>query len=223
MCVIVHKQKDVPLSQKVLRECWNQNPHGAGIMWTEDQKLSCEKGFMTFASLWSRLSDESLDFKGKECVIHFRYGTAGLKTPELCHPFIINPNLAFVHNGILSHSELYDPLDQKSDTQLLCLKIFKQLPQNFLNNRGISLLLENYFQGSVFVFMDSSGKVTKMGEIDNGIETDGYWFSNYYWSMNLFKKTFTQLKGETYNEYYEKEKKPANIRCLRETASPIFE
>lgn len=195
MCVIVHKKPNIIIQKKILRECWNKNPHGAGMMWADNGKLYTEKGFMTFDLLWERLSHKDFDPNKKELLIHFRFATSGLKTGDLCHPFVVNPNLAFMHNGILHNEEMEDFHGIKSDTQLLCYKILKQLPTNFLNNHGIRLLINHYLEGSTVVFMDAKGNITKLGSLDDEMETDEYWFSNYFWGQKLFQKTISKITG----------------------------
>jgi len=198
MCVIVHKKPGVILRKKILQECWSKNSDGAGLMWSENGKLNTVKGLMTFQELWDFLIRDEFDGKNKDLLIHFRMCTAGETTPELCHPFHIDKDLAFMHNGVLMEEAVIDPYDKKSDTLLLCNKILKQLPRNFLNNRGLLILLNAYLGNSTLVFMDAKGKITKVGDLNGDMETQGYWFSNYYWSTKLLQRTINKLQRGIY-------------------------
>ena len=48
MCIIVAKRSGIPMPDRtILHTCFENNPDGAGVMWTEDHKVHIRKGFMT--------------------------------------------------------------------------------------------------------------------------------------------------------------------------------
>ena len=60
MCIIVAKKKGLELPTKErLKNCFNYNSDGAGIMFNDGNQVFIEKGFMDFNSFYSRL--EALD------------------------------------------------------------------------------------------------------------------------------------------------------------------
>ena len=132
MCIIaVISHKQPLLSERMLKKCWNLNPDGAGVMYTDQtnpSKIHVHKGFMDYKSLakfWKgyRATHDDTRTSGFT-VIHFRIGTSGGKTPAMTHPFILyNDNedttQALAHNGMIQIQTRVDA----SDTAVFCEKI----------------------------------------------------------------------------------------------------
>jgi predicted glutamine amidotransferase len=116
-------------SEKIIRQCFKNNPDGAGYMFPYRGKVKIIKGFTTVKSLLQSLKElkKKHDVTKMALVIHFRIGTSGKKSKENTHPFPIAntpaelkklQNLcdrAMCHNGILSdfttaESELSDTM-----------------------------------------------------------------------------------------------------------------
>ena len=52
MCIIVAKKKGLELPTKeILRNCFNYNSDGAGLMFNDGKQVFIEKGFMDFTLL----------------------------------------------------------------------------------------------------------------------------------------------------------------------------
>jgi predicted glutamine amidotransferase len=108
MCIIAIKPEGVSIPIERLKNCWDNNPDGAGLMYSENNELKIIKGLMDFDSFIKAYNDISpLE---KKIIIHFRYATHGKVCKDLTHPFDIDKDLAFVHNGVLSIN-LDDPLE----------------------------------------------------------------------------------------------------------------
>lgn len=78
----------------------------------------------------------------------------------------------------------------ESDTQIFCSEIMEKLPEDFLNNTAIYLLLSQFLihNMSVIVLMNNKGEVKIIGDISSQYEEGGCWFSNSNWSnVNKFK------------------------------------
>jgi hypothetical protein len=108
MCIIVIKPEGVSIPIDRLKNCWDNNPDGAGFMYSENGTLKIIKGLMNFNTFIN--SYDSISPLTKKIVIHFRYATHGKVCEELTHPFNINKTLAMVHNGIL-RIDLDDPFE----------------------------------------------------------------------------------------------------------------
>lgn len=179
MCVILHKPAGIDIPQETLANCFKANPNGGGFMYASDGILHIIKGLMTLENFMAKYNEHKL--VEKEVIIHFRLTSAGESIPEQTHPFWIFENkLAFVHNG---HMMDYDTGGlRQSDTMEFNNEILRKLPQDWLNNEAIMELVDSYIDGSVMVFMDSTGKIEILGDTGCGITTiDGVWFSNNYW------------------------------------------
>ena len=147
MCIIVAKNKGVELpTKKTLKQCFERNKDGAGIMYVKDNKVIIEKGLMTFQEFYQKLRSIKREFGGdltnKAIVMHFRIGTHGENDKATTHPFPISSNfndlratyfetdIGMVHNGIISAYN-YDSV--LSDTQTFIrdyVSVFKDLKKN---------------------------------------------------------------------------------------------
>lgn len=179
MCVIIHKPKNVQIDEEILRMCWDHNKDGAGIMFSENNKLNIYKGYMHFKSFY-----EVYDyFKDKELLMHFRFATLGLVHPLMCHPFKSHKNLGVMHNGILN-IDLIDEYGQDSvvsDSFWFIRSILAKLPENFLDIYHYRKLVEMSIEDSILVFLDNKNNINKIGDLSYSVEFRECWYSNCFW------------------------------------------
>ena len=212
MCVIVAKKMGIELpSKKILENCFDINPDGAGLMYVnENKKIVIEKGFMTFEAFYKKLMelDKKYDLKKKALVMHFRITTQGGTSPENCHPFPITDDekklkatylecndVAFAHNGIIS---LYSMRDDKgmSDTMLLSKELLYPLfnyNKKFYKQEHNQELIEEIIGTDKIAFLDNEEKIITIGEFK---EDEGVLYSN----LN-HKKNYNYY-NYNYNDYY---------------------
>ena len=212
MCVIVAKKMGVELpSKKILENCFDVNPDGAGLMYVnENKKIVIEKGFMTFEAFYKKLMelDKKYDLKKKALVMHFRITTQGGTSPGNCHPFPVTDdekklkstylecdNIAFAHNGIIS---LYSMRDDKgmSDTMLLSKELLYPLfnyNKKFYKQEHNQELIEEIIGTDKIAFLDNEEKIITIGEFK---EDEGVLYSN----LN-HKKNYNYY-NYNYNDYY---------------------
>ena len=212
MCVIVAKKKGVELpSKKILKDCFETNPDGAGLMYVnENKKIVIEKGFMTFEAFYKKLTElnKKYNLKKKALVMHFRITTQGGTSPGNCHPFPVTDdekklkstylecdNIAFAHNGIIS---LYSMRDDKgmSDTMLLSKELLYPLfnyNKKFYKQEHNQELIEEIIGTDKIAFLDNEEKIITIGEFK---EDEGVLYSN----LN-HKKNYNYY-NYNYNDYY---------------------
>lgn len=207
MCIIVSKEKykEIP-KKKILKNCFENNPDGAGFMYTYNGKVIVEKGFFTFEEFYKRLMEVNkiVNLKNKSLVMHFRIGTSGGYSEGVCHPFPISNkigdiesieticDLAMVHNGIIPNF-VYGKF---SDTQNF-VKDFvyplSKINRKFLKNKNALNLLYKQCGETKLCFLDKNDKITYVG---NFITYKGIKYSNatyknndyYYYYGNKFNK-----------------------------------
>ena len=212
MCVIVAKKRGIELpSKKTLKDCFETNPDGAGLMYVnENKKIVIEKGFMTFEAFYKKLTElnKKYNLKKKALVMHFRITTQGGTSPGNCHPFPITDdekklkstylecdNIAFAHNGIIS---LYSMRDDKgmSDTMLLSKELLYPLfnyNKKFYKQEHNQELIEEIIGTDKIAFLDNEEKIITIGEFK---EDEGALYSN----LN-HKKNYNYY-NYNYNDYY---------------------
>lgn len=192
MCLCLVRYPGTTITRKRLRNCYLSNTDGGGLAFAHAGKLFIEKGFFGFRRLYKRFREIERNYPESCIVVHFRTMTSGGKSEETCHPFYVNDNLAFAHNGIFSGLGTL----KQSDTQVFNETVLKKLPNNFLKDSKIFKQIEKYADKSLskFVFLDNKNNVT-IFNIEGGVWEDGVWFSNsgykfeyssYYNSYNHF-------------------------------------
>ena len=195
MCIIVSKEKNKRIpSKKILKRCFSANPDGAGFMYTKDDKVMIEKGFLTFSEFYKRLMqvDKSLNLYKKSLVMHFRIGTSGGYSKSACHPFPVTNNindiqktavssrLGMVHNGIISNFVYGELSDTQNFVKDLVYPLLKINP-NFLNNKDAIDLLYKQSGATKLCFLDKNDNITYVGDLitDEGIKYSNTTYKNY--------------------------------------------
>jgi len=177
MCIIVAKPAGAIVTLDTLKNCWDSNPHGAGLAVACEGKVEIIKGLMSWAE-FSDVYDEPEFWRDMPMLIHFRIRTHGASDEENTHPFEVFPRkLAFAHNGVMSDMVVKDRPDL-SDTQVFNRYILQQLPQNFLQSAAMRRLIESAISYNKLAFLDGAGKITIFNEEAGSTREDGVWFSN---------------------------------------------
>ncbi|MFZ1292202.1 MAG: hypothetical protein WAR79_19060 [Melioribacteraceae bacterium] len=185
MCIIILNTKE-HLSKELLNECWQTNSDGAGIMYAIDGKINIFKELKNFNTFYEYYSTLRKEFKKTKIALHFRIATSGNIDIYNIHPFNVNENLAFMHNGIINI--LLQKKSKISDTIAFNQKILKQLPQNFLNNHALVELISRYVERSKLLFMNNHGKYWIVNEHLGHWDKKGNWYSNYSYCELPFLK-----------------------------------
>jgi predicted glutamine amidotransferase len=175
MCVIAIQPRGIQISKDYLKNCWDNNSHGAGLMYAKDGKIIVKKELESFDKFMSYV--EEAGKYDSSLVIHFRIATSGGINDYNIHPFKVHKNLYFCHNGIL---DIQVPATSKeNDTQIFNNNLMKPLPYNFYKNNAIMNVLE-FTIGSYnkFVFLDDKGDYYILNEKAGEWSEEGAWFSN---------------------------------------------
>ena len=212
MCIIVAKKRGLQLPGKeTLRNCFNYNSDGAGLMYNYGGEVHIEKGFMDFNSFYKRLTelDERLDLTQSDLALHFRISTSGLVDKGNCHPYPISTetdqlrnlklttDIGMVHNGIIQ-KHIPEPKSVLNDTQTFIKNFVHGMYQ--ANNQFLAL--ESNLKalgeeaGSKLCFIDKDGMYV-IGQFIE--EKDGILYSNssyenynytYSWDYDILNGDF---------------------------------
>lgn len=193
MCIaILNTKKAGRLPKSHIKNSWDNNDMGAGLLWNENNKLSVFKtyDYDEYISKYNELRDNS---NIGNIVLHFRIATSGYKGEHNLHPFLVSDTLGFVHNGVIKglgnkqFSDTYEFNDM--------LKKFKH---NFLACDMSKYLISEYIGYSKLLFLDADDKYTIINE-ELGKWADGNWYSNdsykqyndysYYGNVKVSKTT----------------------------------
>lgn len=177
MCIAILNPPRVTLKKETLLTCWKNNPDGAGLIFTDTKTrtlytLKELNSPEAFCNAYARYRKEQPD---SYFVIHFRIATAGKVNKANCHPFVVNQNLAFVHNGIISQART---TANHSDTYHFNLDTLQKLPANFAENSAILDLIESAIGHSKLVFLSSDNKPLILNEYMGHYGENNVWYSN---------------------------------------------
>lgn len=200
MCIIAYKPSNMPMFELgTLAQMFRRNPNGAGLMFTDNNKVIIKKGFMTFQDLYDYLEENKNLLNKKNVVLHFRITTSGSSSKLNTHPYPLylknkvdmTCDLAVAHNGVLhNYSPPFNNKEDLNDSQIFIRDILNELPKGFLSNKAIKKLISNEIGNSKLAFIDKKGKVTLIG---NFIEDGGYYFSNTSYKTTTFTTRTTRM------------------------------
>jgi predicted glutamine amidotransferase len=175
MCIaILQKAGSGLIDKDRLKNCWDNNPHGAGFMYANSGRIFCFKSFK-FDKFYEAYKNDREMHPDLTFVLHFRWASAGKISLDNTHPFMINDSSAFCHNG---HLAKYANDKKISDTRLFNSKILAKLPNGWQKNKAIIILLKQYTVGSKFIFLFADGSSLILNQ-KAGHWLDSIWYSNY--------------------------------------------
>jgi predicted glutamine amidotransferase len=184
MCMIIVQQAGKTWTKGWVRDLYEKNSDGLGVMYAEDGELHVHKYLPKSAEEAKEILDK---FKDKALTSHFRMKTHGALTLENVHPYMVLTKeegngvaIAVGHNGILS--------DYTQDTQVNSdtFNYVQQILKPILT-KNPDLLLEPAFQQMIgehignnrLVFVTSEGNTVIINE-DQGETFQSSWISNTY-------------------------------------------
>ena len=210
MCIIVAKKKGLELPTKeILKNCFNYNSDGAGIMFNDGKQVFIEKGFMDFNSFYSRLEalDKEFNLVNSDLALHFRISTSGNVDQGNCHPYPISTetsqlrNLSLVtdigmaHNGVI-RKHIPETRSILNDTQTFIKNfVYNMYSSNkeFLTvDANIKALEEEAGSKLCFITKDNMYIIGKFIEETNGIlySNDTYLSYDYGWGYEDYSVDF---------------------------------
>ena len=156
MCLLVVQKPNKKMKNQHIENAWERNSDGGGYSFAVNGKIITKK-FMELDDFKTSFNNDWNGNKNSSFLIHFRYATHGLTNIDNVHPFKVNNNLVFGHNGIIN---CVDDDCTLSDTQVFNNTILKNLKSNFLNSKAIRLLISESIHNSKLAFLDNNGRYT---------------------------------------------------------------
>lgn len=176
MCIAILNTKVATLKKEALKNCWLNNGDGAGILYIDNGVMKTSKELMSFDVFYETYIQIKKSFgKKNNILIHFRISTHGLVNESNCHPFLVDDNIGFIHNGMI-----YNVEDSKlhSDTYMFNENILKNLKPGFEYKVDIMDMLADFIgKGSKLVFLNAQDEFCIVNE-EAGHWYMGCWFSN---------------------------------------------
>lgn len=209
MCIAILNTPNITFSKTLIKTCWDNNPDGAGLIWTDttNKRLEIFKELHSVEAFYNQYISIRRKHPKTKIVLHFRISTSGGVNETNTHPFQVNENLAFVHNGIIS--DLNGKEKGRSDTNLFNANFLQHLPVDFLDNKAVTGLIAKFIGHSKLIFLDSENRADiinpQLGKEDKTYP--GCWFSNSTYQESKFYdvggvKVYKNAQKPTYQGNY---------------------
>ena len=156
MCTLILNPNNAPaISLNSFLNLWDNNPDGAGFAYIHGGKLHIIKEMRSPDALHAKYIAIKRQTE-HAILLHFRISTQGNVNEANAHPFRVNAQTAFAHNGVISAAPRSD---SHSDTALLVRDVLQKFPDNFIHKKGYIEALR-YIAGhsNKFALLDVSGK-----------------------------------------------------------------
>ena len=208
MCIAILNKSSM-LSKKSLKNCWDNNYHGAGIGYIDGNELRSYHESTSFDSFYEeykfirQLSD-------KPMMLHFRIATHGMGK-DMLHPHeVTHGKVTLVHNGIIRGLGDNRISDTREFAELL--GNFRPKSVAFIDHKGVRGFAMHLLGGTnKVILMDNRGAFRilneSLGHWDKNKDT---WYSNssykerqdYVWYGNTkVSNNSTYGKGQTAIHY----------------------
>jgi len=179
MCIAILNVTGTLPKQAIINS-WDNNYHGAGFAYSDGTRIVIhkeDKDKDKFYKAYAKHRKKNVDAK---FLIHFRISTHGTITKDNLHPFLINDEVALIHNGMVDFFD-HKASDKRSDTRYLCEEFLAKMPKGWHLSEGVHKFINEVGGYSKFVLLD----------IDNNHaiinEQSGHWFESNWYSNSSYK------------------------------------
>ena len=180
MCVIASLPKGKTITNKTLDQMWKRNPDGGGISWIENGKVQVFKT-MKLKAFKTKIKEVTKMYGDSDILVHMRIATHGSICIENNHPFHVDPQTVFAHNGIMPN-EFHPPAKSDlSDTRHFNNVFLQHMKPVALDDIAFTEMLGDLIGFNKLVFLSANKKLKKDSYIINenqGVWKDGVWYSN---------------------------------------------
>lgn len=180
MCVIIYLPKEKNITNADLRRAYKANPDSVGYMYAHSGKLVLER-FLAFRPFLSKFRQDLKKYGAEsDFTIHFRIATSGKVDIANCHPFRIDKDHGFVHNGVITGWGSGVCSDTNEFRTKVLTPMAKAFP-DFMESESVEELIRGYVGTyNKLVFMKADGNSWILNA-PQGTWVHGVWFSNTYW------------------------------------------
>jgi predicted glutamine amidotransferase len=187
MCIAIVQLEGRVLSKERLKICYEANDDGCGMAWVHNEKVAIFKT-LDFDTFYKEYKRQTRKHPESKFLIHFRIKTQGKINVDNCHPFRIDEQTAFIHNGTIPKMP---KCDSRSDTSYFNEQILSNLPEGWIYNSAIHALLEQFIGWSKIAVLNHLNEVLILNESSGHWDDDGNWYSN----KSYEEKPVTSYKG----------------------------
>ena len=197
MCIIASVPKDATIDKPTLETMWKHNSDGAGISWIDEKGKVRVYKTMKLKPFLSKFDEISKRY-GKEAdiLVHMRIATHGSVCMDNNHPFNVDTQTVFAHNGILPR-QFHPPAKRDiSDTRYFNETFLQYQKLSALDDsRYIDHLGEVIGSYNKLVILTANPKMRRDSYIIN--ETSGEWSDGVWYSNDSYLELSAKMKWGT--------------------------
>lgn len=210
MCIAILLPSGKAIDKDTLITCNIANPDGFGFAYFNEDNKICIKKEVDEKKILKRI-DKFIEIReiyiDKPFLVHFRIATHGKISKRCTHPFVVNDETIFCHNGILRYDYGVDRMSLDSDTMMFNKNILQRLEKNCLRkmiegkNNVLFNLMEGYIgSGNKMILLNKDGNFKIINE-KAGVWDNGIWYSNTSYKPKP-KVTVIDYSGSWWNSGY---------------------
>ena len=164
MCLIIHKPAGETVPADLIRNAWEDNPDGAGLMFI-DPATGQPKTYKVMGDAWTdpalHIERVLSDLTDVQVGIHFRWATHGPVCEELAHPYTVAAGAAYLmHNGVLRTGPDYTA--SESDTLYYIRKNLNAFRDVSAQDAELWELVGTDIGHNKFLIMDAAGQFVRV-------------------------------------------------------------
>lgn len=174
MCIAILNNGN-KITKEQFKNSWDNNPDGFGMAYVYANEIrvfkSMSKNIDKLYKRYSRIYDK-ID---SPIMLHFRISTGGKINLANCHPFMVNDETVFMHNGVINGfgNKVYN------DTIDFNNKVLYHFDFNTIKtNKGLNTLIEETIGYSKLVFLNANKDYHIINPEMGHFDKSGNWFSN---------------------------------------------
>ena len=219
MCIAIYQPQGLILDDETLKRCHLNNPDGCGMAYIREDngKIEIYKS-LKFKKWLKRYHQMTQQNPESPFLIHFRIKTHGVVSTDNCHPFKIDKDHVFIHNGMITKCAPKERDGAISDTRLFNQMILQSLPNGWFDNDAIKNLIEPWIGNSKLAILKRDGSINIINE-EKGNWHEGVWFSN-----TSYEATYTRKKPTTtyYGTHQRNDKPVGGVRGMTTITGKTF-
>lgn len=192
MCVAMYIPQGKLVDRDDMALAHAENSDGCGFAVWLEAGLLVRKGLWSFETFWRAYKP----YAGLEALLHFRWASAGKIDKDNCHPFVVQPDLALVHNGHIHGYGTSTQSDTRQWVELTLKPLLARYP-DALREPVLRRVLEDSLAGSKVALLGKDGPV-----ILN--EHAGKWEHGVWYSQTGYRRPVRRVEpaGSVYSQQW---------------------
>ncbi len=217
MCIIILNVPEVELPKTELENSFNNNSHGGGLAWVEDEKVKVWKivpkqyhtdigdsQAVAFEKFYAKYQEIRKNNPKSNILVHCRISTGGGVNLKNCHPFEVSGDTVFAHNGSINIEKSTTGFNDTWHYNEKVLKAYYKEDPNFIFDKKYTDKMYQEIGHSKLVFLTANNEFSIVGENRGawrGVEGNKNWYSNMSYERGRYDRGGVSYNTADYYQY----------------------